>query len=74
MVNTLAFTHHIYQCQEKVFAQPDFLIWILPLPVFFPVSEEDFSDVGTTSGRAAPSAIPMQEQRTTLSCNPRVFF
>lgn len=32
MVNTLASqSHHIYQCQEKVFAQPDFLIWLLPL-------------------------------------------
>lgn len=49
MVNTLASqSHHIYQCQEKVFEQPDFLIWLLPLPISFPASEEDFSDVGTT--------------------------
>lgn len=63
MANTLASqSHHIYQCQEKVFAQPDFLIWLLPLPISFPVSEEDFSDVGTAPGKATPSAIPMQER------------
>lgn len=71
MVNTLASqSHHIYQRQEKVFAQPDFLIWLLPRPSSIPETEEEFPDAGTTPGGAAPSAIPTQEQTESSLLQP----